>query len=335
MSLRLNIAGKTDVGLVRPGNEDYLHIDDKKHLYAICDGMGGHQAGEVASMSAAQVLSLAFNHFSDELLREKMLAPDRTVPTSGDLLIRSVRLANRRIYNKAFNDPSLSGMGTTIVAVTFDKEMMSVVHVGDSRAYRLDQRRLVPLTVDHSWVSEIQANQSISREEAESMVGKNVITRALGVREAVDVDYRLVRVRSGDIFVLCSDGLCGFAADDEIFDVAHQVRDNIDKIVDNLIRLANDRGGSDNVTVIAIEVQEAESSTLPEVDVFTQPAESAEVLSLEDQWLDKLAEAEKELESKPDQDSGGDSPNKLFLTLIFLVFIVVAGAVIYFTSAGR
>ena len=182
------VVGRTDRGLVRPGNEDYLHLDDKNAVYAVCDGMGGHQAGEVASMTASETIRVLFDQFHDDLLRDERLSPGRTLPPGGDLLLRSIRLANRQIYNRAAADSLLSGMGTTVVAVAFQDDLMSIAHVGDSRAYRLEERQLQPLTRDHSWVSEMQANHNLSEKDSTSFVGRNVITRALGVRETVEVD---------------------------------------------------------------------------------------------------------------------------------------------------
>ena len=334
MSLRLTVAGKTDIGLVRQGNEDYLHLDDKNYVYAVCDGMGGHQAGEVASMTASQTLQTLFNHFQKELTADKLLDIGRPLPESGDLLLRSIRLANRTIYQQAQLDSAKTGMGTTIVAVAFEADLMSIAHVGDSRAYRLDEKQLTPLTRDHSWVSEIQASQSLTREEAESVVGKNVITRALGVRENVEVDYRLVRVRPGDIIILCSDGLCGFADDEEIFSVANKVRPDVHAITDNLIQLAKDHGGADNITVITIRVEEVPSTSIPEVDVFTLSAEPPEVLAHEDEWIGNIISFTHQ-QNESNNPTEEKAPNKLLLALIFIAFVAVAAVIIYYTTAGK
>ncbi|MEA2031273.1 MAG: protein phosphatase 2C domain-containing protein [candidate division Zixibacteria bacterium] len=333
MPLRYKVKGRTDVGLVRPGNEDYLHLDETNHVFAVCDGMGGHQAGEVASMTASTTIKILHTSFRQKLLSDKRLLIERTLPPSGDLLLRSIRLANRNVFNKALTDTTLSGMGTTVVSVALDKDMMSVAHVGDSRAYRLDQGALIPLTTDHSWVHEIQENQDLTRKEAESVVGKNVITRALGVRETVEIDYRLTRIRAGDIYIMCSDGLCGFADDEEIFEVANKERSNLKAMVDNLVQMANDRGGSDNVTVIALQIEEVPTSDLPEVDVFTLPAENTEELSAENEWVETINQTEEKLTSDDSShQSDGSGRSKLFLVLIFVIFVVVAFAIIYFSD---
>jgi len=329
---RVHVVGKTDLGLVRPGNEDYLHLDPGHNVYAVCDGMGGHQAGEVASMTAAQTIAQAFGNYFDKLAADESLALDRTVPPGGDVLVKAIRLANRSIYHRSLEEESLSGIGTTVVAVAFEADMMSVAHVGYSRAYRLDKRELVPLTKDHSWLVEMQESQHISEEEASSFVSKNVITRALGVKDTVEVDYRLVRVKPGEIFILCSDGLCGFADNDEIFDVATRNRTDLDKMTRDLIQMANDRGGSDNVSVIAIQVLESAESELPEVEVFTVPPESDAILQAEDKWVRRFWEETNSDRVEPQQ--AASAPNKWVLIGLFVLFVLIA-AVIIIMSQGK
>lgn len=332
MPLIHKVVGKTDQGLVRLGNEDYLHLDEKNAVYAVCDGMGGHQAGEIASMTASETIRTLFDHFRNDLLNDSRLSLDRTLLPSGELLLKSIRLANREIYTKAATDPALTGMGTTIVAVAFEGDVMSVAHVGDSRAYRLDAKKLQPLTKDHSWVSEMQQNHQLSEEEALSVVGKNVITRALGVRENVEIDYRLMKVKPGDIYILCSDGLSGFADDEDIFAVANKARSDIKRIVDDLVQLANNRGGADNVTVVVIEIKQVDSPQIPEVEVFTLPEESQELMAAEDEWLTKVTAFKAERSQQQQKPQVGSSLNKFLLTVIFVVFVVLAGAFIYFQS---
>jgi len=326
--LVVTAVGKTDLGLVRTGNEDFIHIDQANQVYAVCDGMGGHQAGEVAAMTAAEIILKAFTTYAQPLLSDSGLTIGRSLPPTGDLLLRSTRLANRAIHNMAQKDPNLSGMGTTIVAVALEGDNMSVVHVGDSRAYRLLKKSLEPLTVDHSWVAEIQKAHEITDEEANSMVGRNVITRALGVKENVEADYRLIKVAPGDQFILCSDGLCGFADDDEIFEVATDARDDLKKLTTELVRMANDRGGSDNVSVLAIEIVEVAKTPLPEVELFTLSAEDAATSELEDKWLEKLAalKASDGGEAKP--GSGPRSLSKVWLLAIFAIFVIVAALLV-------
>jgi protein phosphatase len=328
----IKLAAKTDKGLVRSGNEDYLHLDEDSSVYAVCDGMGGHQAGEVASMTASETVLKTFTHFRQPLLEDSRLNLDLSLPPNGELLVKSIRLANRAIYNLALRDSNMAGMGTTIVAVAPEGDIMSVAHVGDSRAYRLNKKALEPLTKDHSWVAEIQESQNLSAEEASTMVGKNVITRALGVRESVEVDFRVVKIQPGDLFILCSDGLCGFADDDEIFDVADRSRDDLDRLVGNLVQMANDRGGSDNVSVIALEVTSCGSSSHNEAEVITLPEESEEVQAVADEWLKKYAELVVELKENkaPAESTSGVKP--MLLLSFFVLFVVVAALIIWLRS---
>jgi protein phosphatase len=327
-------AGKTDVGLVREANEDFLLVDRKNALYVVCDGMGGHQAGEVASQSAAETIRLAFQDFSEELTESTCLPSDITISPRGQLLINAIRAANRHIFTQAKLNPSQSGMGTTVVATAFEDDCLSIAHVGDSRAYRLEKDALIPLTRDHSWVEEIQRNSDVSEAEASNMVGKNVITRALGVRRDVEVDYSMIKVKPGDVYVLCSDGLCGYANDDEIFAAVKDVRLDVDAIVDNLIKLAKDKGGADNVTIIAVEIPDVKKTDTEEIEAFTCPAETDDMLALEDQWLAMMADGREELQEEQAKSgpSGSSSPKGYFLYAIFGAFIVIGAVIIYLTA---
>lgn len=310
-------------------------MDRHNHVYAVCDGMGGHQAGEVASMTASEVLRRVFTSFSMQLLSDPSLSIGRPLPASGELLLKAIRLANRGIHNMALQNSGRSGMGTTVVAVALESDLLSIAHVGDSRAYRLDQQKLVPLTTDHSWATEIQQNQSLSREEAEQVVGKNIITRALGVRENVEVDYRLMRVKPGDTFMLCSDGLCGFADDDEIFQVARRSRDDLERMTKDLVQMANDRGGADNVTVIALRIDSVDSTDLPEVDPFTLPNETPEILAAADNFLEKInAAGDADPDDSLSNDTEAQPPKKTWLVLIFVLFAIVA-AWLMFQAEGQ
>ena len=324
MSLVCKAVGKTDIGLVRTGNEDYLQLDPQNNVFAVCDGMGGHAAGEVASMTAAEIISTSFSHFKKELLDDETLAFERTVPETGTILVKSIRLANREIYNRAQADSALSGMGTTIVVLSLEADYMSIAHVGDSRAYKIEERELVQLTTDHSWVQEMQDSQRINLSEADVSVGKNVITRALGVKHDVEVDYRLIKVKAGDKFMLCSDGLCGFADNDEIFDVIKRAEGNIEKITDLLVKMANDRGGMDNVTIAVVEIEKVEESPIEECQTFTVSAESPELLKIEDLWLQKINAKRQEMAELDDMPAAGKkTPDNKVVFAIFAGFFII------------
>ncbi len=332
MAIDCKVVGKTDKGLVRPGNEDSLYMDSKNNVYAVCDGMGGAQAGEVASLTASQILSSSFNQFQIELLEDAALKIDRTLPHSGDILVKSIRLANREIHNRATQDSSLSGMGTTVVAVALESDFMSIAHVGDSRCYQITERNLTPLTVDHSWVQELQDSQGVRLSEAEITVGRNVITRALGVRKDVEVDYRLVKIKPGDKFLLCSDGLCGYADDQEIFDVVKRCEDDIEKIADLLVKSANERGGMDNVTVIVIEIEKVKESPVPPLDMMTLPSENELLLNAQDNWLAKIKEKQQQIEVEESQKEEPAPAKKSMLLAIFAAFLIVVVVIIYLVA---
>ena len=334
MPLQFKVTGKTDVGLVRSANEDCLHLDEKNRVFAVCDGMGGHQAGEVASMMAVDILDIIFNHFQSEIHKDVRLSVERPLPQSGETLLKAIRLANRAVYSMAIDKPTLLGMGTTIVSLVLEGDLLSVAHVGDSRAYRLAARTIEPLTIDHSWIAEIQQNQKISEEEAASVVGKNVITRALGVRDTVEVDYRMVKAKPGDKFIICSDGLCGFADDDEIFSVVNRVRKDNEQIVQDLIQMANDRGGADNVTVAVLEIVDIAKSDIDEVERFTLSAETPDVLEAEDVWIEKINAFISQRDENPEPTITEKPVNKVVLITIFAAFIIIAVVIIYM-SAGR
>lgn len=336
MPLKLRVVGKTDKGLVRPANEDFLHVDNENRVFAVCDGMGGHQAGEVASMLAADTLLRVFSYHHEGILTDPTLQLERALPASGDLLVKAARIANRAINSKAYGQKMLAGMGTTIVAAAFESDLMSIVHVGDSRAYRLGDEGLEALTTDHSWVTEVQLAKGISREEAAAFVGKNVITRALGVRENVEVDYRLVRVKVGDIFLLCSDGLCGYAEDEEIFAVADQYRRDPEKLVDHLIELAYQRGGPDNITAVVIQVLDVNPSQLPEVEPFTVPFEPEPIQQAEDRWVERMQgdDGPRPVQKKNEETLvAAAKPNRALVIGLFVLFAVIAILIIFLAQS--
>lgn len=342
MPLKIRVFGRTDKGLVRPQNEDTIHLDMASQVFAVCDGMGGHQSGEIASATAAEVLAVSFEKFSQPILDDPELKLPVTLPLKTELLLKAIRIANRAILYRASREAGQSGMGTTIVAASFEGSLMTIAHVGDSRAYKLHPERIEPLTSDHSWVAELQQAQQLSFEEASSLVGKNVITRALGVHQAVRIDYAVRQVQAGDLFLLCSDGLCGFAEDSEIFQAARGGSNELEAIADRLIALAYDRGGPDNVSVILIAVDATDDSTLRDVPAATLEGESEEQLAASDRWAQRIhalfGTLEREAAVEPEEKTGeidvaaaeqsGGSP--AVLIGIFALFALVAVLVILY-----
>jgi serine/threonine protein phosphatase PrpC len=252
--MTLRAFGLTDVGRKRKHNEDAYLVDPERGLFVVADGMGGHAAGEVASRITVESMQ-EFIASSDDATDSSWpfgQAGSRT-PSAGSRLTAAVEKANEKVMRAVASRPELKGMGTTVVAALFDGDRATLVHVGDSRAYLYRDGELRRLTDDHSWVQE-QVNAGIlSEDEAKSHPLKNVVTRALGGSPHVSVDLIEVPLRPGDRFLLCSDGLTGMVADEEIHDffLSEPVPE---PAVRRLVELANERGGVDNITVIIVDV---------------------------------------------------------------------------------
>jgi PPM family protein phosphatase len=225
----------TDTGRKRRHNEDAYVCEPP--LFAIADGMGGPQAGEVASRLAAAAL--------------------RESSASGggkQRIVDLIQEANRRVYDRSSRDPDTSGMGTTITVALVDDGTVAFGHVGDSRAYLIREGRIEQITEDHSLVNELLKTGKLSPEEAHAHPQKSVITRALGTDPDVDADTFTIVAEPGDVFLLCSDGLTNMVDEDAILQLMERDRDNLDAALRALVRAANRGGGEDNITVVAFEI---------------------------------------------------------------------------------
>jgi len=254
--MRAKAAGISDVGLQREHNEDSYAVVPQHELFIVADGMGGHRAGDVASKLASESITDFFRRTESD---------DMTWPfqTEADLseeenrLLTAIRLANRQVYEHGVRSHDLRGMGTTVVGALFsgDKEKMYIGHVGDSRAYRVRGEGITQLTRDHSLLNDYLAAMPDMTEEQRSELPKNVITRALGMQDNVEVDLLSDDAALGDVYVLCSDGLSGMVDDDDILSV---VRENPDpeKACRRLVTMANEHGGEDNVTAVVIKIED-------------------------------------------------------------------------------
>jgi serine/threonine protein phosphatase PrpC len=231
------VAAVTDPGRKRRRNEDSYVVEPP--LFAIADGMGGAQAGEVASRLATAALKESGSDADGE-----------------QRIIDLIQEANRRVYDRSSTDPNTSGMGTTITVALVENEEVAFGHVGDSRAYLIRDARMEQLTEDHSLVNELLKTGKLSQEEAEAHPQRSVITRALGTDPDVDVDTFSVAVQTGDLFLLCSDGLTDMVSETSILDVVEQHRDDINRALKALVKEANRGGGQDNITVVAFEIAE-------------------------------------------------------------------------------
>ncbi|SMB94658.1 protein phosphatase [Thermanaeromonas toyohensis ToBE] len=225
----------THTGLIRPDNEDAFLVDTEKGLLAVADGMGGHQAGEVASFLALRALA---EKLKEELVEDPLAK-----------LLAAVHFANEVVYRSACQSPELSGMGTTLTAAWVVGSQAFLAHVGDSRAYLFRGGRLEVLTHDHSYVGELVRSGDLTVEQARLHPHRNILTRALGTEAEVIVDTRVVGLHTGDRLLLCTDGLPEVVKDEEIAEVLSS-RTGLKEAVQSLVRLALERGGPDNVTVV-------------------------------------------------------------------------------------
>lgn len=243
----LTMAGLTHPGQVRDRNEDAYLIRPESGLAVLADGMGGHQAGEVASAMAV------------DLITQHILETDAESPTAA--ILQAIHIANEAILEAARSKPEYAGMGTTVVVAQFHGNKLSIVHVGDSRLYLYRGGRLTQITQDHSMVQELLNRGLITEEEARTSANKNLVTRALGVDTAVQPDITEQNFRKEDIYLLCSDGLTDVLTDAEIERILMQHRLTLDEAAQQMVEEVNARGGPDNVSVVLVRANKAASGT--------------------------------------------------------------------------
>lgn len=248
--MRIRYAGNSHVGMKRNHNEDNLCLLPDENLYIVADGMGGHAAGEVASRMAVETVSQFYKDTSED---EEVTWPfkmDRAKKYEENRIVTSIKLANLRIYEEALANAKKKGMGTTVVAVNFTKDGAYLGHVGDSRIYRFRAGQLKQMTEDHSLLNDYIKMKELTPEEIENFPHKNVIVRALGMKDSVLVDVAYEQPEHGDIYLLCSDGLSGEVTDAEMAKILGETGDDLEKGCNRLIQTANQNGGKDNVTVV-------------------------------------------------------------------------------------
>ena len=246
-------AGGSDVGRERAHNEDAILVDAERKLVVLADGMGGYQAGEVASQLAVDVVR---EDSSDATLTESDLGridPETGISVAMRQLRGAIEKANNRICSVARGREELNGMGTTIVAARFYDGRVGIAHVGDSRCYRWRENVLEQLTRDHSYVQDQLEKGLISEEEAKNSQQKNLITRALGIDAIAEADVKEYRTRPGDVYLLCSDGLSDLV-DDQTIEAKLCADPSPPERVKVLIDAANANGGRDNISVIVVVV---------------------------------------------------------------------------------
>lgn len=249
----LQIVSATDPGRVRAHNEDCVESRPELGIVVLADGMGGYNAGEVASGMAT---SLIASGLSAAWTADALKNLDRSAATAlaHSRLQDQVAAANTAIFEAAQRDPHCAGMGTTLVVCLFYDDFVSVAHIGDSRLYRMRNDVLEQLTRDHSLLQEQIDAGLISKEDARQSHNKNLVTRALGIDPDVDAEIHTYDVMEGDIYLLCSDGLNDMIEDDEMQMTLIALRSNLELTAQQLVQAANDAGGRDNVSVMLIKV---------------------------------------------------------------------------------
>lgn len=231
--------GNSVIGMKRTNNEDAIYVNEQKNLYVVADGMGGCNAGEVASNTAISIFVEAMEKTENEEILDRMMF--------------ATRACNQIVYQKAKNNIEYTDMGTTLVAACIEKEKVFIIYVGDSRAYRFRDNELCQITTDHSYVMELVKIGSITKEEAEVHPKKNIITRAIGVREDVEPDIVIADIKEGDKILLCTDGLSNMVSNKEMEKIL-TTECSTEKKVKKLVLLANHKGGLDNISLILIEI---------------------------------------------------------------------------------
>lgn len=250
--VRVLVAGETNVGRKRNHNEDNFAILEEDGLYIVADGMGGHASGEVASQLAIDNMKDFFRATGSDPEATWPYKMDKSRGYEENRLITGIKLANLRIFEAAQRDQKLRGMGTTIAAILVIEDGVLVAHVGDSRVYRLRDGKLEQLTEDHSLLAEYIKMKRLTNEEITNFPHKNIIVRALGMKESVKVDTLLDPPKPGDLYLLCSDGLSGPVTDEEIQEITTSIPDPKAACA-KLIERANQNGGPDNITVISVK----------------------------------------------------------------------------------
>lgn len=241
----MNIVGKTDKGIIRQQNEDAFDFgcfDDGVVWALVCDGMGGVHGGRMAS-------TIATDTISDKI--KKCYSKQMPVASLENLLLSAIATANVTVYDRGSVDDELRGMGTTIVSAVIKNNEACIAHVGDSRAYKISEDKIEQITKDHSLVQEMLDNGQITKEEFEVTPIKNIITRALGIGEEVEIDFDFVCVNPGEALILCTDGLSGLLSENEILET--YLNNEFESLAEKYIELANANGGRDNITVVIMK----------------------------------------------------------------------------------
>jgi serine/threonine protein phosphatase PrpC len=250
----LELAKATHTGMVRSHNEDSITTDPEIGLAVLADGMGGYNAGEVASGIATALIS---SETREALVRQAAHEVDKTTgaPAAALLLRQIIAKANTSIFHSANSQPQYAGMGTTLVVALFCNNQVTLAHIGDSRCYRYRAGKLEQITRDHSLLQEQIDSGLLTKEAAKRSQNKNLVTRALGIEPAVEAEIHSYSAKEGDIYLICSDGLNDMVEDEDIEMTLEALGTNLQLAANQLVQMANDNGGRDNISVILIKVK--------------------------------------------------------------------------------
>lgn len=274
----LEFAARTDTGLVRSQNEDAVSISPSYGIAILADGMGGYNAGEVASRIAVEITRQVLEEGIDQLQEQQAESGANWGAPLQQLLDESIHRANTAVVEAAASKSEYNGMGTTIVAAVLHHDTITIAHVGDSRAYRLRQGALVQITCDHSLLQEQIDAGLISAEQARYAPNSNLVTRAVGIAQDIEVEVHEHQVAPGDLYLLCSDGLSDMLQPEEMLDILLSQPATLESACEMLVQAANDNGGHDNISVVLMRL-ESNNSEFPVV------AETGSVLQRLFGWL--------------------------------------------------
>ena len=255
MTIRLKSAGKTDVGLKRTENEDNFIMLPDQGLYVLADGMGGHASGKMASTLAVTHITEFVCVTAKQPNFSFMYKPDESMPYEANVLVNAVKYANERVFIQSCKERSMEGMGTTVTAILHARDFFVIAHVGDSRIYRVRQNELKQMTVDHSLLNHLLSTGELRPEDADTFQNKNVILRAIGLKDYVDVEAQVIEKVPGDLYMMCSDGLSDLVPDHVIERVLN-ASPSLPDACNTLIQLALNAGGKDNITVVCVQVED-------------------------------------------------------------------------------
>ncbi len=318
--MEIVIAGATDCGTVRKTNEDFFYYSLEKRLVVVCDGMGGHQSGAVASRIAGETMRDVF--FYPDLAELRFFCSDQQerMPEIALRLLAGARLANRRLFLMAEQEQNMRGMGTTLVAMAFNDTIACAVHIGDSRAYQLKQKALQQLTEDHSWVNELLQDREIRADEVQHFSKKNVLTRALGTHHATKIDLQWFPLNGAEKFLLCTDGLHNALPPEAILqNLQNNNEAALVQEVERLVQRAKQSNGSDNITAALAWVKPTRAITVRSRHVKMTLAEETEpLLAAEEKFIRRQYFGASEKKAPP-------NPAKRVAMRVFPLVAMIAG----------